>query len=70
LRIVYFRSCPTIQYIERIKKTTLGFGSLGDTDSNIAEKIAQERMVELRKEVEFIVTACPTCTLIFNGCEV
>jgi Fe-S oxidoreductase len=45
-------------------------GSLGSTNPDIAEKIAQKRIDELRKEAECIVTACPTCTLAFNGCEV
>ena len=55
---------------QKYKKDCCRGGSLGDTDPNIAEKIAQKRMVELRNEVEFIVTACPNCTLTFNGCEV
>ena len=45
-------------------------GSLGSTNPDIAEKIAQKRVAELRKEAECIVTACPTCTLAFNGCEI
>ena len=45
-------------------------GSLGSTNPDIAEKIAQKRVAELRKEAECIVTACPTYTLAFNGCEV
>ena len=55
---------------QKDKKDCCRGGALRDTDPNIAEKIAQKRIVELRNEAEFIVTACPTCTLAFNGCEV
>ena len=55
---------------QKDKKDCCRGGALRDTDPNIAEKIAQKRMVELRNEAEFIVIACPTCTLAFNGCEV
>lgn len=47
-------------------------GSLGQTHSDLSEKITKKRAEELKKDAKCIVTACPTCNTAFKeqGCEV
>jgi hypothetical protein len=52
---------------QKDKKDYFRGGSLGGADFNISEKNSAEKK-DLR--VEFIVTACPTFALTFNGIEV